>query len=293
MKNKILVLLLLLLSLCGCKINKKSDKLNIVVTSFPCYDLVRAVFKDKASINLLIAPGTEVHTYDPTPQDIIEINKSDLFIYIGGESDEWVNNILKGSNDIKSLKLIDYIKPLKEDDEGEYDEHIWTSPKNIILMLDAIKNEAVKIDKKNKDKYITNTNKYIDEVNEIDKKYQDIVSNAKKNTIVFADRFPFKYLANDYNIKYISAFNGCSAESEISAKKLTQLINTIKNNDIKVVFYLELSNQNIADTLVKETSVKKELFQSGQNVTKKDFDGGITLVKIMKDNASKLERALN
>ena len=295
MKNKLLIFVFIMFLLAGCKIKNNNDKLNIVVTSFPCYDLARAVFKDQANINLLIAPGTEVHTYDPTPQDIIEINDADLFIYIGGESDEWVNNILNSSDNkkINALKLINYIHPLKEDGEDEYDEHIWTSPKNMILMLEAIKSEAIKLDKSNKDKYLNNADNYINKIKEIDLKYQNIVSNANKNTIIFADRFPFKYLVNDYNIKYNAAYNGCAAESEISAKKLKELINTVKDNNISIIFYLELSNQNIADAIIKETNVKKELFQSGQNVTKKDFDKGITLVDILNENAIKLERALN
>ena len=294
MKKSKIILLLILVLLTGCKMHKKKNGLQIVVTSFPCYDFARAVTNNPDNITMLIKPGSEVHTYDPTPQDIMTINEADVFIYIGGESDEWVINVLNSvdNKDLKVIRLFDYVSLLKEDGEDEEDEHIWTSPDNMIKCIEAIYNVIIKIDNKNKDKYKVNKDNYITKINNIDNKYQEMLKDTKRNVLVFADRFPLKYFANYYNIDYIAAFNGCSAEAEINPKKLTKIINTIKNKDVPIIFYLEFSNQKIADTIKKEAKVESELFESGQNITSNDFKNGVTLVDMMENNLSKVERAL-
>ena len=295
MKNKILLLLLFVLLVTGCKIKKDNEKLSIVTTSFPCYDVARAITSDNANIKMLIKPGMEVHTYDPTPQDVMDVADADVFIYIGGESDEWVEDVLDSANnkDLVVIKLADYVDLLAEDgEEDEFDEHIWTSPKNLVLMINGALEVIIKVDTDNEDIYKENASKYIEEINKLDSEFDEIISNSNQDKLIFADRFPFKYFANDYKLDYKAAFIGCSAETEVSAKTLKELINEVNVNNIPYVFYLELSNQKIADAIIEETGCNKIMLHSGQNITASEFNDGITLVDIMKNNRDNLKEAM-
>lgn len=298
MKRINIILILVIFILTGCTNEQKNKDLKITVTSFPCYDITKNVVGDDVKVEMLIKPGTEVHTYEPTPQDIINISKSDIFIYIGGASDEWVDEVLKSveNKDLKVIKLIDYVDVI-EDSEHDHlhdvDEHIWTNPLNIIKMAKIINETVSEIDSKNKDKYLENTNEYILKLTELDNKFRELIDNSKRKDIVFADRFPFKYFALEYGLNYKSAFHSCSSEAEVSAKTLKELIDYVNNNDINTIFYLELSNQSIANTIIEETGCSKKMFHSGQNVTVEEFENGITLIKIMENNLKNLEGALN
>ena len=318
MKRKIKIIIIVLISfiIVGCKSNKESSNYKIVATNFPCYDFARAVVKDSDfSTEMLLKPGAEIHDFEPTPQDIIKIKNSDIFIYVGGDSDEWVKKVLTNidTKKTKIIRLMDLVKNYEEeivegmeeeeehhhnheeehDEEVEYDEHVWTSPVNAITIVDKIKDEVLKIDIKNKEKYISNAEKYITELNLINDEFKSLVSKSKRKEIIFGDRFPLRYFALEYGLTYFAAFPGCSEATETSAKTIKFLINKIKEDSIPVIFKIELSNGKIASTIAKETGVKVLEFNSAHNISKDKFNAGITYVNIMKDNIKVLKEALN
>ena len=291
MKRISFILIFILLLITGCS-KEKSNKLSIVTTNFPSYDFVRAIVKDKAEVKMLLKPGMEIHDYEPTPKDIIDIENSDLFVYIGGESDYWVDNILKDikkdSNEV--IKLMDYVD-LVEEEDGEFDEHVWTSPINSIKMIESLRDKIISID--NNEEYKSNSESYINDIKNIDLEIRDIVSNSKRKTLVFGDRFPIIYFVKEYGLNYYAAFSGCAHETEVSAKTLSFLISKVKKESIPVVFHIELSNTKIADTISKETNTKVLEYHTAHNISKSDFDSGVTYVDIMKNNINVLKEALN
>ncbi len=310
--KKVFILLLVLCTcfVVGCGKEKNSTKYKIISTLFPGYDFTRAVIKDvdDISVDLLLKPGSETHDFEPTPQDIIDIQESDLFIYIGGESDEWIDDVLKDidTSKTKILKLMDVVDlyeeelsegmEIEEEDEGEeveYDEHIWTSPKNAIKMINKIKEEIINIDNDNKENYEKNASNYIDELTNIDNQFREIVNNASRKELVFGDRFPLRYFVEEYGLTYHAAFPGCSEQTEASAKTITYLINYVIQNKIPVVFHIELSNGKIAETIANETGAKVLEFNAVHNISKKDFDDGLTYADYMKKNIEVLKEALN
>ena len=299
--------------LCGCNNNDNKEKLTIVTTNFPSYDFARAVVKDSNNIEvkMLLKPGSEMHDFEPTPQDIKDINKSSLFIYVGGESDEWIDDVLKDINkdSTKTIKLMDLVD-LKEEDiiegmesdeedeeegeeEVEYDEHIWTSPINAIKIVKSLKDSIVNIDKDNSNLYESNTNNYVSKLENIDKQFKDIVKNAKRKEVIFGDRFPLRYFVDEYDLTYYAAFPGCSSSTEASAKTISFLIDKVKKDKVPVVFHIELSNGKIADTIAKSTSAKVLEFNTAHNISQSDFDAGVTYVDIMNKNIDVLKEALN
>lgn len=298
--KKVLILLLIIISITGCTKQVKNEKTKIVTTNFPCYDFVRAITKDvdNIEVDMLVTPGSEIHDYEPTPKDIINIKKSKLFVYTGGESDNWVKKIIKENNNVKIMDLVDLkkeelVEGMEGEDEEEYDEHVWTSPKNAIKIIDKLKEKIIKIDNKNKNEYEKNAEEYIKKIKEIDKEIENIVETSKRKTIVFADRFPFRYFTDEYGLEYYAAFKGCSESTEASSKTITFLIKKIKEEKIPVVFHIELSNKKIAKVISKETNTKILELNSAHNISKKDFEKGITYVDIMKKNIESLREALN
>ena len=308
-KIKYFVVVLLCLFIVGCtNSDVTSDKIKIVSTMFPGYDFARAITGDMADLNMLIKPGVEVHTYDPSPRDIINIKSSDIFIYVGGESEEWVDDILGeiDTNKTKVIRLMDYVNLVQEElkegmqeeeeseeEEEEYDEHIWTSPLNEIKIINYLKDEIIKLDPDNKKIYEENANNYIKELDEIDTEFREIVKNGKRTTIVFGDRFPLRYFVDEYGLDYYAAFPGCAEQTEASAKTISFLIDKVKREDIPVVFKIELSNGKIADTIASESNAKVLEFHTAHNISLKDFNDGITYVDIMRKNIKVLKEALN
>ena len=265
----------------------EDDKMKIVVTSFPQYDFARAVAGDKANIQMLIKPGVETHSYEPTPDDIQKIQNADLFIYTGGEND---HDNEEGHNHDHDEDEHDGHNHSSTD--IEYDEHVWTSPLNAIKIVKKINAELDKIDSKNADTFDNNAEKYISEIKDIDSQIRDIVKHAKRKTLVFGDRFPFKYFVEEYGLDYKAAFPGCSDEMEPSAETVSYLVNFIRKENIPVVLYVELSNQKVADTLANETGTKTMCLNSAHNLSQQDFDKGVTYVSIMKENIKTLKAAL-
>ena len=309
--KKAIIFLLIICScfLVGCGKEKEETKYSIISTSFPGYDFTRAIIKDvnDISVEMLLKPGSETHDFEPTPQDIINIQNSDIFIYVGGESDEWIDNVLKDINTDKTkiIKLMDVVDLYEEEitegmeadgedeEEIEYDEHIWTSPKNAIKIINIIKEEIKNIDKENADVYEKNADSYINKLTDIDNQIREVVNNAKRKEMVFGDRFPLRYFTEEYGLTYHAAFPGCSEQTEASAKTITYLINYVKDNNIPVVFHIELSNGKIAETIAKESGAKVMEFNAVHNITKDDFDNGITYIDYMKKNIEALKEALN
>lgn len=298
------------LCLCSCASqneadNKDSQKLKIISTVFPPYDLARQIAGDNADISILLPPGSESHTYEPTAKEIIEIQNCDIFLYIGGENEQWAEKIISSnkSDSVKTVKLIDCVKTLEEaelheeeheeEHSHETDEHIWTSPKNEQLMLTAVYYAICEADPENKAVYTKNKDSYNGQLSELDKAYKEAVGNAKNKTIIMADKFPFRYLAEEYGLDFYAAFSSCSDESEPSAATMTSLISKIKELKIPVVYYLEFSSTKVADTLCSETGASSLMLHSCHNVSKEDLDKGVTYVELMKQNLENLKTALN
>lgn len=300
--------LLALALLCGCSHNEReSGKLQIVTTIFPAYDFARQVFGDKADVTLLLKPGMESHSYDPSAQDIVKIEKCDLFIYNGGESDAWVENVLKSTNEVNALRMMSFVEALEEEEligaeehehehehgeDEEYDEHIWTSPQNAALIVDGIKREAVKIDEKNRDMYEQNAADYSEKILDLDRRFSELLAGESRY-FVFGDRFPLLYFFKEYGLNYYAAFPGCGAETEPSAQTIAFLTEKLKEqNTVPAVFYIELSNHKLADTLAAENKLPTVEFHTCHNITADDFSAGESYVSLMEINYQTLENIL-
>ena len=291
------------------KAKESNEKVSITTTNFPAYDFARAVAGDEADIKMLVKPGAETHDFEPTPQDIIDIKNSALFVYTGGESDEWIEGILEDIdiNKTKLVKMMDVVEVVEEEtvegmeheshheheEEAEYDEHVWTSPKNAIKIVDAIKDELSKISPRNETLFADNSKIYIDKLSELDQKFQDIIKAGNRKTVVFGDRFPLRYFVDEYNLNYYAAFPGCSDQTEASSKTVAFLVDKIKNERIPVVFKIEMSSGKLAETISNETGAKVLEFQSAHNISSDEFNAGVTYVDLMEHNLSALKEALN
>lgn len=303
MKKTILAVFVLLLTLCIPAIAE--DRLSIVCTDFPCYDFARQAAGDGADVAMLLKPGTEAHSFEPTPADIIAIGEADLFVYIGGESDAWADDILAGfdgDDAPATLRMMDCITDLVEEegehhhdhgDGPEYDEHIWTSPKNAAKMALAAGEKLAEIDPVNADQYRANAAAYAAEIEGIDAEIADIVANAARKTLVFADRFPFIYFVREYGLDYLAAFPSCTADTEPSAQIVMMLIERVVGEHIPAVYTIELSTQTIARTVAEETSAEVLMLQSMQTVSQADFEAGASWVTLMWENIEALKVGLN
>ena len=301
---------------CGCSDTNapqedNNDKLSVVTTIFPAYDFARQVFGDTAEVTLLLKPGTESHSYDPTAKDIVKIDNCDLFIYNGGESDTWVDGILDAADGVNTLRMMDAVEALEEehiegmqsehdgeehdehDDTEEYDEHIWTSPKNAALIVDSVLKAAEEISPENAAIYRQNAESYIDQINALDEKFEQLFSGEKRY-FVFGDRFPLLYFFKEYGLNYYAAFPGCGSEVEPSAQTISFLLGKLDDEDtIKTVFYIELSNHKLADTLAADKGLPTMEFHTCHNITADDFAAGESYVSLMTRNYEALLTALS
>jgi zinc transport system substrate-binding protein len=288
-----------------------SGKISIVATVFPPYDFARAIAGDAAEIAMLLPPASESHSFEPTPQDIIKIKNCDIFIYVGGESDDWVNGVLE-SLDTSGMKIItlmdcveiveeEIVEGMQEEDEEEgdageempeYDEHVWTSPRNARLIVEKISNALCEVDVSNASTYWENTTAYLQELAVLDRKFQTVVDSSLRKTIVFGDRFPFRYFADAYGLDYFAAFPGCSTETEASAATVKFLIDKIIGEGIPVVFHIELSNEKMAETISEATGAKVMMLHACHNISQADFVAGKTYIDLMTANVDALKEAL-
>ncbi len=348
--------------LCGCNAAQKantSDKMKIVTTIFPEYDWVNNILGDKASnaeVTMLLDNGVDLHSFQPTAADILKISECDLFIYVGGESDEWVEDVLKEATnkDMIAINLLEVLgdKVVEEEivegmqeeeededhdhehedeehdhehededhdhehededehehehediakthehhhDEAEYDEHVWLSLRNSAILVNSISEAIQKIDPANAETYKANAASYIEKLNALDADYQSAVSAASKNTILFGDRFPFRYLVDDYNLEYYAAFVGCSAESEASFETIVFLAGKVDELSLPAVLTIEGKDHSIAQTIVENTAAKDQkilTMDSMQSTTSEDIKNGASYLSIMESNLSVLKEAL-
>lgn len=296
------------LSLCACTEAKPesadSGKIQIVCTSFPAYDFAREIAGDKCELTLLIKPGSEVHSYEPTPKDIIRIQNCDLFLCNGGESEEWAEEL---SGDCKNIiRMMDcvntlteeisegmYVRGEEEDGEAELDEHIWTSPVNAMLICRSICDALCGIDPRNAKLYLSRTEAYSAQLAELDGQFRLAVKNSDCKTLVFADRFPMRYFTAEYGLDYYAAFPGCASETEPSAKTVAFLIDKVREEKLSAVFYMEFSNQKMADVICEDTGCVKLPFYSVHNITAKQFEAGESYLSLMRQNLKNLKEALS
>lgn len=289
-----------------------ADKLSIVTTIFPQYDFTRQIVGDHAEVTMLLKPGAESHSFDPTPQDIKKIQNADLFIYTGGENDVWVDGILSsmGESQPETLKLLDCVPTVTEElvegmeqaheedeahaeEEEEVDEHVWTSPQNAMRIVDKIAAVLSEKDAANAADYQANSAAYVEKLRGLDESFRDVATSGARKTVLFGDRFPFRYLADAYGLKYYAAFSGCSTESEADAATVAFLVDEVKKDQLPVVFTIEFSNGRIADSIADATGAKKLILHSCHNVSAEDMAGGATYLSLMEQNVENLREALN
>ena len=338
MKKIIALLLALLMAvgmLAGCAkqndddTNTTTDELRIVTTIFPEYDWVKEILGDKADhadITMLLDNGVDLHSYQPTADDIVKISDCDLFLYVGGESEGWVEDALKNSanKDRKVINLLDVlgdsvkseevVEGMQEEEheyeegeaheheegeahehEEEADEHVWLSLKNAEVLVGAISNALQELDVENKDIYAANADAYMKKLAALDAEYQTAVDNATRKTVLFGDRFPFRYLVDDYGLNYYAAFVGCSAETEASFETISFLAKKADELKLPCVLTIEGKHRKIAETIVKNTAPKSQrilTMDSMQSTTSKDVASGTTYLSVMEKNLAVLKEAL-
>jgi zinc transport system substrate-binding protein len=302
--------------------------LRIITTIFPQYDFVRQIAGDKVELTMLISPGAESHAFEPTPRDIIALNDADLFIYVGGHSDEWVEGILmtlEREDELRTVALVDLVEIVMTDyhdydhddhdhshdhshDHGHshdhddhddhdhelhLDEHVWTSPRNAIVIAQALTEVLAELDPDNAEYFRANAAAYIAELQALDQEFAQVVSTAARSTVVFGDRFPFRYFTDAYGLTYYAAFTGCSSETQASPATIAFLIEKVRDENIPVVFYIEFSNRAIANTIAEATGARLLELHSAHNVSNADFNAGLTYIDIMRRNMENLREALN
>lgn len=295
-------LMTMLLACCAA-----AEENTVVTTSFPCYDFVRQVAGEHCTVELLIRPGTEVHSYEPSPADILKIGSADLFVCVGGESDVWAEDILAsfGADAPMAVHLIESVEALEAGhdhnhgheghDHGQiqWDEHIWTSPKNAVKMVRMVEDALCAAMPDFAADFSANADVYAAQIEEIDAQLMQIVAESKRSELIFADRFPFLYMAHDYGIKYSAAFESCASDTEPSAQTMVALIQRIMETKAPAVYILEMSTGTIARTLAEETGVDVLTLHSAQTVTQQEFDAGESYVTLMQKNLDAIRVGLN
>lgn len=316
--SAVLLLSTALLTGCGTKTEESSDsgKLSVVTTIFPAYDFTREVAGQEAEVTMLLQPGTEAHTYEPTPKDIKAIQNCDVFIYTGGENDVWVEDILSTMNtsDMVQIRMVDCVDTLEtaelegvdehdheeehaheegEDHAHEVEEHVWTSPVNSMKIVDIIADKLAEKDSEHGEIYQKNAEEYIAELENLNQELKKVVAEAERTTLVFGDRFPILYFAEEYELSYYAAFPGCASDTEPSASTIAFLTDKVKEKNIPVVLKIELSNGKVAETIAESTGAKVLTFETCHNLTKEDFENGENYLTLMERNVETLKEALN
>ncbi len=319
MKRRILSALLalgLLLSLAACGAGggaaaaegQSNKSLTVVTTLFPAYDFARELCGGRCEIVLLVPPGAETHSFEPTPQDLLRIQSCDLLICNGGESEAWLDTLLDGADGAFAvLSMLDCVDALEEEhkegmqrireeedeeDEIEYDEHVWTSPRNAAVICRAICEELCALDEAGAEEYRGNCESYCAKLDELDAAFRDIVAEARGNCLIFADRFPARYFVEEYGLDYFAAFPGCADDTEPSARTVAFLIDRVREQDIPAVLYIEYSDQKMADVVCEDTGCEKRLFHTCHTVSAGDLKNGATYLGLMWANTESVKEAL-
>ncbi len=313
----------------------ENGRIRVVTTIFPPYDFVREIAGDAVELQMLLKPGEETHSYEPTPQDIIAIQNSDVFIYTGGENDVWVEDILSSMPDEErvTLRLVDCVETVEEeqvegmkgsaghshdeetgdphdgemsenaetgdvhaDDEEsvhEIDEHVWTSPANAVQITEAVCGVLAGADPDHSELYAQNAERYEEKLLELDQEFRDTVSQAERRLLIFGDRFPFRYFADEYGLDYYAAFPGCAGDTEPSAATMAFLIEKVKEEKVPAVLKMELTNSDIANAIAEATGTEVKVFYSCHNLSADDFESGETYLSMMQKNVETLKEVLN
>ena len=306
--------ILLAVSLCGCGGNggrtessapTKEERIQVVCTLFPYYDFARAIGGEDAEVTLLLAAGKEAHSFEPTPLDVIRLSKADVFLYNGGESEEWVEDILDaaGENirvtaammelvDLEEEEIVEGMQVSEhgeeEEEEIEYDEHIWTSPLLARDICRGICEALCEADPEHQENYQARLTAYLEELEKLDAAFREVAESAVHRTLVFGDRFPLLYFAKTYGFDYRAAFHGCASDTEPSLETLKYLIDLVNAQDVPAVYTIELSNRKIAQAIAETTGAEILTFQSCQTVSREDFENGETYLSLMWRNVEAL-----
>ena len=303
---------LLLLSACGPALPEETDQLQIAAAVFPAYDFARAAAGGRADVTLLLPPGAESHSYEPTPADILRVQSCDLFIYLGGESDAWVDAILSAIEpEGEALRMIDCVDLLEEetvegmqgghdheheedhDHLGEVvgmDEHVWTAPLNAAAVTRTVGERLAALDPVNGEAYRSNAQGYARELEALDRDFAAFFDGRADRTIVFGDRFPLLYFADAYDLDYYAAFPGCGAQTEPSAATVAFLTEKVREERLPAVWYIEFSNHLVADSIAEAAGVETAQFHTCHNVSRADLEAGATYVSLMRDNLEALKK---
>lgn len=322
--KRLLICMLALALLAGCapaSVQEPEDgKLHIVATVFPAYDFARATAGDLADVELLLPPGTESHSYEPTPADILKVQSCDLFLYLGGDSDQWVETILEAAEPTgRTLALIDCVETLEEEhvegmqeevghhhdeDEDDHDhdhlgtvteidEHVWTAPANAAAITRQFGEVLAELDSANGERYRANAEKYAEEIDTLDGEFHAFFDSLPDRTIVFGDRFPLRYFAEEFDLRYYAAFPGCSTQTEPSAATIAFLTDKVREEGISTVWYIEFSNHLVADAIAEAAGAGTAMFHTCHNVSPNELAGGETYVTLMRGNLERLRAHLN
>ena len=331
----LLLALALTLSLTACTMPaEKADggKLQIVTTLFPYYDFARAIAQDRADVTLLLSPGREAHSFEPTPLDAVTISEADVFLYNGGEGEYWVDSMLgaAGENIAVVARMMDYVDALDEEyvegmqgadghdhdhehgshddhddhdhdheedehdsDEVEYDEHIWTSPKNAVVLCRAVCDAICRADAENAAFYRANCENYCAQLEDLDARFAALCESAPRRLLIFADRFPMLYFCREYGLDYRAAFHGCSGDTEPSLATIKFLIDKVEDENIPVVYTIDFGTKKVAAVVSECTGAAIEMLYSMQTVSRADFDAGETYLTLMERNFEALRKGLN
>ena len=306
-----LLLLAMALSLGACGEGEtplaEDGRLCILTTLFPAYDFVREIAGERAQVQLLLPPGAESHSFEPTAKDMIRIQECDLFFCNGGESEAWVDQML-ADLPVESLVMLQCVDALEEEvkegmqeiqeeedgeEEGpEYDEHVWTSPRNAKRICQDLCERLCALDPEGETVYRENLRRYSEELDALDAAFRETVEHGRVKTVIFADRFPVRYFVEEYGLDYFAAFPGCADDTEPSARTVAFLIDRVRAEQIPAVFYIEFSNEKMADVICEDTGCSKLLFHSCHNVSKADLENGVTYLQLMWGNVNALKEAL-
>ena len=319
----LLLALVLVFSLtaCAAPAEKSGDgKIQIVATLFPYYDFARAIVGDRADVTLLLSPGREAHSFEPTPLDAVTISEADVFLYNGGEGEYWVDSMLDaaGENIAVIARMMNYVDALDEEyvegmqgaddhghdghdheedehdsDEVEYDEHIWTSPKNAVVLCRAVCDAICKADPANEDFYRANCDDYCAQIEELDARFAALCMSAPRKLLVFADRFPMLYFCREFDLDYRAAFHGCSGDTEPSLATIKYLIDKVEDENIPVVYTIDFGTKKVAAVVSECTGAAVGTLYSMQTVSRADFDAGETYLTLMERNYEALRKGLS
>ena len=317
--------LLLLLCLAGCGVREtkqEGDRLQVVTTVFPYYDFTRQIAGEEVELTMVVPAGMDSHSFEPTPADMRLIQNADVLICNGGAMEHWLSEVLEAidTSEMTVVTMMDYVDTVEEEmvegmeeghghgdheheafeldgdghrEEIEYDEHIWTSPVNAMKMTRVICDVLSEADPIHKAIYKDREEAYQKELQDIDEGFRQVSENRKRSMIIVGDKFPFRYLAEEYRLDYRAAFSGCSTDTEPSARTIAYLIDKVREKQIPAVYYLELSSHRVAEIIGEETGAQPLLLHSCHNVTRAQFDGGITYAELMRQNVENLRKGLD